>query len=60
MIQVVKRNGVSVDFHPDKIQIAISKANKEVDKDQQLIKKLLILLVKLLRRFLVNMKILLL
>ena len=33
MIQVVKRNGVSVDFHPDKIQIAISKANKEVDKD---------------------------
>ena len=39
MIQVVKRNGVSVDFHPDKIQIAISKANKEVDKDQQLTNK---------------------
>ena len=30
MIKVVKRNGTSVDFDPEKIKIAISKANAEV------------------------------
>lgn len=36
MIKVVKRNGISVDFDPTKIEVAISKANKEVDPSDQL------------------------
>lgn len=36
MIKVVKRNGISVDFDPSKIEVAISKANKEVDESDQL------------------------
>lgn len=36
MIKVVKRNGISVDFDPSKIEIAIAKANKEVDPSDQL------------------------
>lgn len=36
MIKVVKRNGISVDFDPSKIEVAITKANKEVDPSDQL------------------------
>lgn len=36
MIKVVKRNGISVDFDPNKIEVAITKANKEVDPSDQL------------------------
>lgn len=36
MIKVVKRNGTSVDFDPEKIKIAISKANAEVSEEERL------------------------
>lgn len=36
MIKVVKRNGISVDFDPSKIEVAITKANREVDLSDQL------------------------
>ena len=36
-MKVIKRNGVEVDFTPEKIQTAISSANKEVDARDQLL-----------------------
>ena len=36
MIKVVKRNGTSVDFDPEKIKIAISKANAEVSEEERM------------------------
>lgn len=36
MINVIKRNGITEEFNPDKIRIAITKANKEVDIGKQM------------------------